>query len=125
MFTFFKYKNGEPIPFRKLRYSDIENFINDDWEEGYTIEFKESFDSSVKSKIPAIFTSFANSEGGLLIIGIKDNKKLYIIFFVFITPESVLLIKGAFPITNSPFKLLFSFIILSSLHNLFFSQFHC
>ena len=64
MFTFFKYKNGEPIPFRKLRYSDIENFINDDWEEGYTIEFKESFDSSVKSKIPAIFTSFANSEGG-------------------------------------------------------------
>lgn len=75
MFTFFKYKNGEPIPFRKLRYSDIENFINDDWEEGYTIEFKESFDSSVKSKIPAIFTSFANSEGGLLIIGIKDNSK--------------------------------------------------
>ena len=75
MFSFFKYKNGETIPFRKLRYIDIENFINDDWEEGYTIEFKEKFDQSVKSKIPSIFTSFANSEGGLLIVGIKDGTR--------------------------------------------------
>ena len=75
MFNFFKYKNGENIPLRKLRYKDIQNFLDDDWEEGYTIEFKETFDKSVKSKIPSIFTSFANGDGGLLIIGIEDNSR--------------------------------------------------
>ena len=40
MFNFFKYKNGKNIPFRNIRYRDIQNFLNDDWEEGYTIEFK-------------------------------------------------------------------------------------
>ena len=75
MFNFFKYKNGKNIPFRNIRYCDIQNFLNDDWEEGYTIEFKEIFNEPVKKKIPAIFTSFANSEGGLLLIGIKDGTK--------------------------------------------------
>ena len=65
MFNFFKYKNGKNIPFRNIRYRDIQNFLNDDWEEGYTIEFKEVFNDSVKKKIPSIFTSFANCEGGL------------------------------------------------------------
>lgn len=76
MYNFFKYKNGKNIPFRNIRYSDIQNFLNDDWEEGYTIEFKEIFNDDVKKKIPAIFTSFANCEGGLLLIGIKDKTKI-------------------------------------------------
>jgi len=76
MFNFFKYKNGKNIPFRNIRYRDIQNFLNDDWEEGYTIEFKEVFNDSVKKKIPSIFTSFANCEGGLLLIGIKDGTKI-------------------------------------------------
>lgn len=75
MFNFFKYKNGKIIPFRNIRYIDIQNFLNDDWEEGYTIEFKEIFDKQVKGKIPSIFTSFANCEGGLLLIGIKDGTR--------------------------------------------------
>lgn len=42
-------------------------------DEGYKVEYKKTFDKSVKDKIPAIITSFANSEGGWLIIGIEDD----------------------------------------------------
>lgn len=48
-----------------------------DCDEGYKLEFKENLDKSVKKKIPKIITSFANSDGGWLIIGIDDiNKEL-------------------------------------------------
>ena len=57
MFNFFKYKNGKNIPFRNIRYCDIQNFLNDDWEEGYTIEFKEIFNEPVKKKIEPISLS--------------------------------------------------------------------
>lgn len=42
-------------------------------EEGYIVEYKSTFDSSVKNKIPSIVTSFANSDGGWLILGITDD----------------------------------------------------
>ena len=44
-----------------------------DIEEGYIVEYKSSFDNNVKKKLPAIVTSFANSDGGWLIIGITDE----------------------------------------------------
>lgn len=46
-----------------------------DCDEGYKLEIKENFNSSVKKKIPKIITSFANSDGGWLIIGVDDTTK--------------------------------------------------
>lgn len=56
-----------------LKYKDL-NIISE-LEEGYILEYKETFDKSVRKKIPAIFSSFANSEGGWLIIGVENNNK--------------------------------------------------
>ena len=44
-------------------------------EEGYHLEFKLNFNDSVKKKIPAIMTSFANSSGGWIVIGVEDKSK--------------------------------------------------
>lgn len=62
---------GNPLELTKIRFSHLAQLKEVD--EGYKIEYKRSFDQSVKNKIPAIITSFANSEGGWLIIGIDDD----------------------------------------------------
>lgn len=64
-------KKGNPLELAKIRYSHLAQLKEID--EGYKIEYKCSFEKSVKEKIPAIITSFANSEGGWLIIGIADD----------------------------------------------------
>ena len=67
----FEDKNGNPLELSKIRFSHLGQLRTVD--EGYKVEYKSTFDKSVKDKIPAIITSFANSEGGWLIIGIDDN----------------------------------------------------
>lgn len=64
-------KKGNPLELSKIRFSHLEQLKAVD--EGYKVEYKRAFDKPVKNKIPAIITSFANSEGGWLIIGIEDN----------------------------------------------------
>lgn len=64
-------KKGNPLELSKIRFSHLAQLKEVD--EGYKIEYKRSLDKSVKDKIPAIITSFANSEGGWLIIGIDDD----------------------------------------------------
>ena len=66
-------EDGEMKNLDELTYDDLK--ILADIEEGYIVEYKSVFDSSVKKKIPQIFTSFANSEGGWLIIGVDDDTK--------------------------------------------------
>lgn len=44
-------------------------------DEGYQLEFKLNFNDNVKKKIPAIMSSFANSSGGWIIVGIDDKSK--------------------------------------------------
>jgi len=39
--------------------------------EGYRIEYKSNLDGSVRDKIPKILSSFANSNGGVLVVGVK------------------------------------------------------
>lgn len=41
--------------------------------EGIRVEYKSNFDTNVKNKIPKIISSFANSYGGVLILGIKTE----------------------------------------------------
>ena len=44
-------------------------------EEGFALEFKQTFGPSVRRKIPKIVASFSNSHGGWLIIGIADDSR--------------------------------------------------
>lgn len=67
----FSDKKGNPLELSKIRFSHLEQLKAVD--EGYKVEYKRVFDKAVKDKIPAIITSFANSEGGWLIIGIEDD----------------------------------------------------
>lgn len=62
---------GNQLNLAQLRFSHLSQLKEID--EGYKIEYKSVFDDSVKKKIPAIITSFANSEGGWLIIWIDDD----------------------------------------------------
>lgn len=45
-------------------------------DEGYHLEYKLNFNDNVKKKIPSIITSFANSSGGWIVIGIEDKSKI-------------------------------------------------
>ena len=62
---------GNPLPLSKVYFRHLGQLK--EIEEGYKLEYKSTFDSSVKKKIPAIISSFANSEGGWLIIGIDND----------------------------------------------------
>src|SRR5437870_11576893 len=56
-------------PVSNLKFEDVEEFC-DRFHEGIRIEYKSTLDNSVKSKLPKVVSSFANSYGGILIIGI-------------------------------------------------------
>ena len=71
MYSPFCDKSGNPIELNKIRFSHLQQLKEID--EGYKIEYKRSFDKSVRDKIPSIIVSFANSEGGWLFIGIEDE----------------------------------------------------
>ncbi len=56
-----------------VKYSDLEQL--NALEEGYQLEFKRNFNENVKKKIPSIMSSYANSSGGWIVIGIDDKSK--------------------------------------------------
>lgn len=64
-------------PFNKniseLIYDDLKKLIENNISEGWNIEYKEKFPKDNK-KIANSIASFANSEGGWYIVGIKENK---------------------------------------------------
>ena len=53
-----------------MNYTQITELIKTG--EGYTVEFKESFSSSIGKEICA----FANAQGGKILLGVKDNNKI-------------------------------------------------
>lgn len=66
--------NGMMLPLEKIEYSHLSQLKEKGITEGYKIEFKESFDESLKRKhLCKEITSFANSDGGWLFVGIKDD----------------------------------------------------
>jgi hypothetical protein len=65
---------GNSVYLKGLQFSHLSRLVNVD--EGYKIEYKETFNEDVKRKIPAIISSFANSDGGWLFIGVKDKTKV-------------------------------------------------
>ena len=71
MYSPFVDNKGNPLELSKIRFHHLKQLKTID--EGYKVEFKMNFDKSVKDKVPAIIASFANSEGGWLIVGIEDD----------------------------------------------------
>jgi hypothetical protein len=59
-----------PKPISDLAFEDVEEFCQR-FKENVRVEYKSTFDDSVKKKLPKVLTSFANSYGGILIIGIN------------------------------------------------------
>src|SRR6266849_228405 len=57
-------------PIVDLKFDDVEEFCKR-FKENTRVEYKSTFDDSVKKKLPKVLSSFANSYGGILIIGIN------------------------------------------------------
>lgn len=71
MYSPFVDRKGKQLTLDKVRFIHLPQLKEID--EGYKVEYKSELSDEVKKKIPAIITSFANSSGGWLIIGI-DNE---------------------------------------------------
>lgn len=72
-------KKGNRISLSKLRFTDICKIEDTGIEEGYKVEFKSQWDDSFKKKhLCQTITSFANAEGGWLLVGIEDDTGKYI-----------------------------------------------
>ena len=72
----FHNKNNEFISINEVTYAELNQLSSLD--EGYHLEFKLNLNDNVKRKIPTIITSFANSNGGWIVIGIEDKSKAII-----------------------------------------------
>ena len=59
-------------PISDLDHHDIEEFCTR-FRENIRVEYKSTFDDSVKRKLPKTLSSFANSYGGVLVIGVKTT----------------------------------------------------
>jgi hypothetical protein len=56
----------------ELAHQDIEEFCKR-FRENTRVEYKSTFDHSVKRKLPKILSSFANSYGGVLVVGVNAS----------------------------------------------------
>lgn len=56
-------------PISDLTFEDVQEFCKR-FHEDIRVEYKSTFDDSVKNKLPKVLSSFANSYGGIVIIGI-------------------------------------------------------
>lgn len=73
MYSPFRNEQGQPKDLADVTYEDLTQLA--DLDEGFVLEFKRTWNESVRKKIPKIIASFANSRGGWLIIGIADDDK--------------------------------------------------
>lgn len=72
-------KRGNRISLSKLRFTDISKIEENGIEEGYKVEFKSQWDDNFKKKhLCQTIASFANAEGGWLLVGIEDNTGKYV-----------------------------------------------
>lgn len=55
-----------------LQFDDIKNFC-DQYEEGYRVEYKSNFDQNVRKNVAKMVSAFANSRGGIIILGVETD----------------------------------------------------
>lgn len=73
MFSPFRDDQGRPKAIADVTWEDLSQLS--ELEEGFALEFKQTFGPSVRRKIPKIVASFSNSRGGWLVIGIADDSR--------------------------------------------------
>lgn len=78
MYNPFANAKGNPLDIKDIHFRHLS--VLKDIDEGYSIEYKANFSDTVKNKIASIITSFANSDGGWLILGIEDKSHELISF---------------------------------------------
>ena len=61
-------------PIHEIEYEDVKNFC-DVWGEGVHVEYKREIED-YRKHIPKIVSSFANEQGGTLIIGVECDRKM-------------------------------------------------
>lgn len=72
-------KKGSFVPLPKIRFSHVVQLEERNIEEGYQVEYKSQWDDNfLKKHLCQTITSFANSEGGWLFIGVADDTAKYI-----------------------------------------------
>lgn len=75
----FIYKNDSFITLSNIRFSHIAQLKERNIEEGYQVEYKSQWDDNfLKKHLCQVITSFANSEGGWLFIGIENETAEYV-----------------------------------------------
>ena len=60
-------------PIKDITYNDIETFCNQQIRENVHIDYKEDFNNKKPVRLAKTMAAFANTYGGLIIIGVKDD----------------------------------------------------
>lgn len=72
-------KRGNQITLEKIKFTDVLKLEIQGIEEGYKIEFKSQWDENFKKRhLCQTISSFANAEGGWLLVGIENNTGKYV-----------------------------------------------
>lgn len=66
-------KTGNPVDIFHIQHRHLIQLSSKEIEEGYQVEYKTELTDSVKKKLPKIITSFANSAGGWLFVGVDEK----------------------------------------------------
>lgn len=73
MYSPFFDKKGQPLSIEKIKYHHLSQLV--DCDEGHHLEYKLLLEDGGKAQLAKEITSFANCEGGWLIVGIDDKTK--------------------------------------------------
>lgn len=73
MYSPFSDKKGRTLPIEKIKYQHLEQLA--DCDEGHHVEYKLLLEDGGRAQLAKEITSFANCEGGWLIVGIDDKTK--------------------------------------------------
>lgn len=73
MYSPFYDKQGNPLDISQIKFTHLQQLV--DCEEGHHLEYKLKLEDGGKNQLAKEITSFANCEGGWLIVGIEDKTK--------------------------------------------------
>ena len=73
MYSPFSDSKGRPLTIEKVKFSHLSQLV--DCDKGHHVEYKLLHEDGGKAQLAKEITSFANCEGGWLIVGIDDKTK--------------------------------------------------
>lgn len=73
MYSPFYSSNGKPLKINQLKYQHLSQLL--DCDEGHHLEYKRALEDGGNAQLAKEIASFANCEGGWLIVGIDDKSK--------------------------------------------------